>query len=330
MPFEVSELSAFEYLRVRHGIQAKSVVELTGGVSNSVLLVEHDGGSFVLKQSLPQLRVAAEWLCDRSRIHKECAALRQLHSALPTGSVPEVLFEDKDNYLFAMTAAEPGSETWKAKLLRGECERDSAAAVGRIQAALVRCGIGVPAISALFEDQTIFRELRLDPYYKVSAAKNPSVAAQLTQLESEYSRRRLALVHGDWSPKNILVDKRKRPLAIDFEVIHFGDPSFDAAFLLNHLLLKSYARPGSASAYAELAQAYWHELTTGLPAIPDFELFAIRHLGGLLLARIDGKSPAEYIQDTDTRERIRGRAIRLILNPPKHILEPFELALNPG
>jgi Ser/Thr protein kinase RdoA (MazF antagonist) len=127
--------------------------------------------------------------------------------------------------------------------------------------------------------------------------------------------RRVSLVHGDWSPKNILV-KDGRAMAIDFEVMHFGDPSFDAAFLLNHLLLKTFFGITGAGV---LASAFWEALCVELPKAPWFEGATIAHLGGLLLARMDGKSPAEYIEDPELKMRIREFARGLIVNPPSKV-----------
>ncbi|MEJ7606426.1 MAG: aminoglycoside phosphotransferase family protein [Bryobacteraceae bacterium] len=314
---ELTEHNAPIYLRERHRIEARKVSVLQGGVSNVVLLVESDACRFVLKQSLPQLRTAAEWFCDRRRIFQESAALKMLAGRLPQGSVPVVLFEDPDNFLFAMSAADAGSETWKEQLLRGDCDTAVATQLGRIQSALIGCS-GEARES--FGSQEVFSQLRLEPYYKVTALRHPDLAPRLNALADSYGERRLALVHGDWSPKNFLVSPQGQAMAIDFEVIHFGDPAFDVAFLLNHLLLKSFYRPEDQSRYASLAQAYWQ----ALPQIEGLEESAIRHLGALLLARMDGKSPVEYIQDDRTKDEIRSRARGIILHPPKRIREVFQ------
>jgi 5-methylthioribose kinase len=288
-----------------------------------VLLVESEAGPFVLKQSLPQLRVEQQWLSDRSRIWREAAALELVAPHLPEGAVPKVLFRDDDNYLFAMTAAPSGSETWKSALLRGHCDTATAAQIGTITAALMRSGWQNPAMEAAFGDITVFDQLRLDPYYRTAASRHPRLAEFFTSLCDTYRSRSCTLVHGDWSPKNFLVGPGAT-MAIDFEAIHFGDPAFDAAFLLNHLLLKSFYLAGRAAALAELAEAFWSALSAGVPPIPDFEARTLEHLGALLLARMDGKSPVEYIRDPDLKHRIRDFAYRLILTPPKTIGEVFD------
>ena len=170
-----------------------------------------------------------------------------------------------------------------------------------------------------FGDQTVFDQLRLDPYYRFTASRHPDLADRFDALIRNCGQRRCALVHGDWSPKNFLLDGAA-VMAIDFEVIHFGDPSFDAAFLLNHLLLKSFYRPQWRDQYREAALRFWRTLAQ--PA-GWFEPATIEHLGGLLLARIDGKSPAEYIRSEDLKKSIRRFARKLILDPPASIEEIF-------
>jgi 5-methylthioribose kinase len=293
------------------------VTELTGGVSSIVLLVEHPGGRFVLKQALPQLRVEQEWLSDIRRIFREAAALRILGPRLPAGWVPEVLFEDSANYVFAMSAAPEGSESWKSCLMRNEADPRIAERVGRMLAAILRESWESEEMAGKFGDLTIFNELRLDPYYARTMVIHPDLAERFERLIESSRTRKISLVHGDWSPKNILV-RDSQAMAIDFEVIHFGDPSFDSAFLLNHLLLKTFH--GIAGA-PQLAEIFWRTLRAEMPAAPWFEEATIAHLGGLLLARIDGKSPAEYIRDPDRKQRIRSFARGLILRPPSSIAE---------
>jgi hypothetical protein len=69
-------------------------------------------------------------------------------------------------------------------------------------------------------------------------------------------------------------------MAIDFEVIHFGDPSFDSAFLLNHLLLKSFYRPEWSAKFARLAGKFWEVYRAGLPpGCGWIEAAALSHMG---------------------------------------------------
>jgi 5-methylthioribose kinase len=224
--------------------------------------------------------------------------------------LPTILFEDRENGLFAMSAAPDGAETWKAQLLRGDVQPAIAGRIGELLAAIVNCSWHSSAWEQQFGDRTVFDELRLDPYYRATAARHPDLAEHFARL---IEPRPLSLVHGDWSPKNFLV-AGDAVMAIDFEVIHFGDPSFDSCFLMNHLVLKSFFNPHCQDAYRAAAIRFRE-------ALGDWA--TLDHLGALMLARVDGKSPAEYLTPA-LRDRVRLFARDLILKPAASIEEVFD------
>ncbi|HYM11466.1 MAG TPA: aminoglycoside phosphotransferase family protein [Bryobacterales bacterium] len=291
--------------------------ELGGGVSNRVLLVEGDGVRFVLKQSLDRLRVADEWLADRSRIFREARSLQDAARLLPAGAVPQVLWVDEPNFLFAMTAVPPSATSWKTQLLAGEACPSTAATVGTLLGLWIRESWGNREFEERYGDQTAFDQLRIDPYYRTAARRRPEVAARVGELIAASAARRVSLVHGDWSPKNFLVGGGA-VTAIDFEVVHYGDPTFDAAFCINHFLLKCFRRPAQAPALLDLARVFyaWAESLLPPAALGFFEPATVQHLGCLMLARIDGKSPVEYIVEEDLQEAVRRTATRIILERP--------------
>jgi 5-methylthioribose kinase len=252
--------------------------------------------------------------------------MRWLAPHLPAGAVPEILFEDRENCLFAMSAAPAGVPMWKSMLMGGDLDPRTAGQIARILATIVSKSWRDAESERMFGDQAVFDQLRLDPYYRTTAHRHPDLDQHFDRLIRESRDRRVSLVHGDFSPKNFLVSARQ-VMAIDFEVIHFGDPAFDSAFLLNHLLLKLFYRPQWKSGFARLAAHFWETYRAGLPADCDWiEPATLAHLACLLLARIDGKSPAEYITGSELRERIRGFARDLILTPPARVAEVFEHA----
>ncbi len=319
---ELSAANAAEYVVSRGLPPPLRVRELGGGVSNTVLLVEGCHARFVLKQALGKLRVEQDWFSERTRIFREASALRRLANDLPPGSVPDVLFEDRENCLFAMLAAPEGAPNWKSQLLEGAIREEIAGTVGRLLGLMFRASWMDSGCEREFGDQTVFDQLRLDPYYRSTAARHPDLKRYFDRLLERTAARRYSLVHGDWSPKNFLIFG-DQVTAIDFEVIHYGDPAFDAGFLLNHLLLKSFYRPQWRERYARLAAVFWSALRETMPAADWFEAAALEHLGCLLLARIDGKSPAEYIQDPGLKGRIRAFARELIVAPPAGVEEVF-------
>lgn len=299
------------------------LAELGGGVSNIVTLAECAQFRLVVKEALGQLRVEEEWRSDRGRIFRESGAMRWLAGRLSAGRIPRILFEDRSGFAIGMEAAPPGAEMWKTRLLRGECAAGFAHTAGAMLGQTVAAGWNNAEARRIFGDRTVFDQLRIDPYYRFTARRHPDLADYFYALIDRSERRAVSLVHGDWSPKNLLCHENDL-WAIDWEAVHFGDPSFDAAFLLNHLLLKSIAMPGLRAEFAGLAEAFGAALRAHLPPEAGWiEEAALEHLPALLLARVDGKSPAEYL-DGEGRERARRMARGMILHPPRSVEAAFE------
>lgn len=330
MAYALSDTNAVEYLLGMGLIsvsQADSAtaVELGGGVSNIVVRVDFAGpsGNFILKQSLPRLRVQQEWLADQARIHREGSALRCLEDALPRSSLPAVIHDDPEHFLFVMTAAPSGSRTWKDDLLSGHVDTRVAAEVGRLlgimhQQSAVSGGMIPPALRE-FADQRCFVQLRIDPYHRATGRAHADLAGAIEAEAQAMLGRRLCLVHGDYSPKNVIVtgtEEEPTVFLLDFEVVHLGNPVFDLAFMLNHLTLKSIHRPGLVAEYNAAGAAFWSAYCcnsqTFATAPLRLQSETIRQMGALLLARIDGKSPAEYIT-TNAEKSLARRLGRMIL-----------------
>jgi aminoglycoside phosphotransferase (APT) family kinase protein len=347
---ELTAQTAADYLRAAGRIEATEPVqvsELAGGVSNVVLLVSLParGKRFVLKQSRGQLRVKEEWLCPIERIWREVDVLRACGGLLRSAAqkkqnrprtgdllslyrpvVPEVLWEDRDNYCFAMTAAPPRNRTWKTVLLGGRTTLLSvpiAAAAGRLLGELHAGSWGDARLPDLLGDRSYFDQLRLDPYYRHAARNNPDVAKRLAELVDSVWSHRLCLVHGDYSPKNLLAWPGQLWL-IDHEVGHFGDPAFDLGFFLTHLVAKAIHARERCRAFLDLAALFWAEYRAILaPVVTPGELADLKrrmmlNLAGCLLARVDVKSPLEYL-DEDERRVVRQLGREWLVNPPEQL-----------
>ncbi len=318
---ELTPQTAADYLRSQGVVEtdeALQIRELSGGVSNTVLLVERTNlpaGDFVLKQALPRLKVQQEWLCSIERIWREVEVLEICGSLLASGgrqppdtnfsaswttTVPKVIFSDRANYCYAMSAAPSGHRTWKECLLAGEADPQIAAACGTLLGTLHAGSWRDADIAARLEDRTFFDSLRLDPYYRRLAIVHPDLADTLHNLIDETYRTRLCLVHGDFSPKNLLISPGQIWL-IDFEVGHFGDPAFDLGFFLTHLALKAIHFQSRREEYLQLIDHFWQtycrrlSLAASDSEIADLSRRTATHWAACLLARVDGKSPVDYL-----------------------------------
>ena len=294
---------------------------VSGGVSSSIIRVESDGTCFILKQALPQLRVSAAWHSrpERSGVEARCA--RALDGLVP-GSVPRVLREFPDHHAFSMACAPDGSAPWKALLLQRTIRASDAIRAGALLGDIHSRSAGEARLAEQFADTSYFDELRLDPYLRFTAARHPDVAPVLDELVAEALRPGICLVHADFSPKNLLITPRGQMLVIDHEVAHWGNPAFDLAFLVNHLCLKALRFEDGASAYLRAAdgiiEAYREHAGQPIAAIAAGPRGGLM-LGGLLLARIDGKSPVEYIDQDGHRELVRQVARRILVGGPSDI-----------
>jgi aminoglycoside phosphotransferase (APT) family kinase protein len=295
------------------GQQAK-LQPLTGGVSSDVYRVETgDGRTLVVKRSIPRLRVREEWLAPVERIAGEVRWLRLARSIDPR-LAPEVLAECPEVHVFAMEFLDPANHpVWKDKMAAGGVDPVFAAAVGRDLARIHARTAGRLDIAADFDTYEFFFALRVSPFLLFTADRHPDVAPRLRALADDLGRRRIALMHGDVSPKNILVGPGG-PVFLDAETTAYGDPAFDLAFCLTHLLLKTvWLRPNREAVMASfdaLRAAYAAGLTWEPPEALSARAAAL--VSGLLLARVDGKSPAPYITDPADKAFIRRSAKALL------------------
>lgn len=290
---------------------------LTGGVASDIWRVEAGGRRFAVKRALAKLKVARDWRAPVSRNGNEVEWLLTAGRIVPD-AVPHVLAHDAAVGAFAMEYLRPEDHpVWKAELRAGRADPAFAAAVGRAIAAIHAATTHSAALAARFDTDAIFHSIRLEPYLEATAEAHPDLAPELMALSRDTLATRIALVHGDVSPKNILVGP-KGPVFLDAECAWYGDPVFDLAFCLNHMLLKCLWVPARRAAYLAsfdaLAAAYFDAVDWEPRA--DIEARAARLLPGLLLARVDGKSPAEYIATDEDKDRVRRVARPLVATPP--------------
>lgn len=312
MTFRLTPGTAADYLRGRGVISADQHVTaepLGGGVSNDVVAVTGPGVDLVVKQALPRLRVEQEWLASPRRVLTEAAALA-LAARLRPQDVPAVIDVDDKAMTLTIARANRSLRNWKSDLLAGRIEPATAL---RLAVALAQWHTATAADQGLREKFGVaaFEQLRIAPFYRAVMACHPGLAGKIGELAEQLLATRLCLVHGDFSPKNVLADSTGLAV-LDWEVAHYGDPVFDLAFLQAHLLLKAVHAPVGAARYRALAaaflDAYGERAGPGLRRPGDY---LSAHVGCLLLARVDGKSPAEYLTGPE-RDRVRSVALRAL------------------
>ena len=286
------------------------VKELTGGVSCAVFAVHGEGQRVVLKQALPRLRVAEEWLVPPERAATEAQAL-ELMTRLAPGSVPPLLDSDPNACALVIDEAPPSWRSWKADLLDGVADPAVGARLGELVALLHAGTARVELGSAEW-----FEAGRVDPYLRTIQRRHPDLASAIGAYIERLVGTQRCVVHGDYSPKNVLAGNGG-VWVIDWEVAHRGDPAFDIAFMLNHLLLKTIHRPEARPDYEACGEAFVNAY-----ALPVDLPYVLGLVGCLMLARVDGKSPAEYLTEAE-RERARASGMTFLTDPPASLTDTW-------
>ena len=323
------------YLQVQGMIATEDHPEiriLQGGVSNrTVLVISASRPPFVVKQALCKLRVAVDWYSNPERIHTEARGLEWLHRIAPAGTITPLLFEDRDRHVIAMAAVPEPHQNWKTVLLGGDIDIGYVEQFARLLGAIHRKSAGDRIRAAeIFGDRSIFETLRLEPYYRYSAEQAPKAKAFLEDLIDDTLNTRLTVVHGDYSPKNILIHDGRLVL-LDHEVIHFGDPAFDVGFSLTHLLSKAHHLEKHRPAFLAAAHVYASVYLDSLQGVDwrgATESRAVRHTLACLLARVAGRSPLEYLSPEE--RNAQQRLVKNFIPHPPHTLADLIDAFSEG
>ncbi len=304
-----------ETYRLVGDIRSARCTPLSGGVSSDIWLVTSGDRRVVVKRPLEDLKVAEEWHAPLARCRSEANWLATVGELVP-GACPEVLAFDADQCLLALEFLEPSEYSlWKTELLEGRVDVGVAEAVGARLGLIHRLSAARPELATRFATDDLFESLRIEPYLRRIAQRHPALHEAVDDLVQVTMTTRLALVHGDVSPKNILVGP-SGPVLLDAECAWWGDPAFDVAFCLNHLLLKTLVVPQPGR--GDLALAFDTFVTAYAASVdweePDATLARVaRLLPALLLARVDGRSPVEYL-DCAQGNRVRDFALPLVFD----------------
>jgi len=293
---------------------------LTGGVSSDIWCIETENGLVCAKRALSKLRVVADWRAPVERNLYEARWLQVAHLA-SAGCAPELLGQHAELGVLVMRYLPPADfRLWKKELHAGHVEPTTAKELGQILSSIHSYAAKRPELAQEFPTEQIFFEIRLAPYLIATAEQHPNLASALLALVAQTQKNAKTLVHGDVSPKNILLGAHG-PVLLDAECATWSDPAFDLAFCLNHLLLKCLWTSSSSSDFLNsfdvLAQTYLQTVDWEHPQ--ELEARAARLLPGLLLARVDGKSPVEYITQDKQKNMVRRIASALLLNPPSQL-----------
>lgn len=285
---------------------------LKGGVSSEIFVVTDRENSLVVKQALPKLKVKDDWFADISRNENEQRFLRFLERYRPKAA-PSLFYSDDQHHFFVMEFLDEGFWNWKEEMLKGVFNPETAKKSAELLADIHLKSRGNEEIEKEFAKAENFYCLRTEPYLVTTGKRHPDLKEIFFKEAERLNNHREALVHGDFSPKNIMV-KENRIVLLDHEVAWYGDPAFDLAFFLTHLYLKMLYHFKNNSEIQDLTSVAWNAyLRKDDQNQGQMKVRANRLLLMIMLARIDGKSPVEYLEKTE-KEFVRSFVKTHLLN----------------
>lgn len=268
------------------------ITALAGGVSCQVHAISSGSDELVVKWGQARLRTAGRWISDPARTLREAEAIAFVRDRLGPIGVPELVFVVPELNLFAMRRIPTELANWRTALLAGEIEIQVAEAIGEGLARLH----SLPVTDAWIADpgDVLRDELRVRPFYEDTARRLPALRSQFDGVIARLqSSDHLRLVHGDASPKNVLIGVDASVNLVDWEVFHLGDVAFDVGMFGAHILCKSVADPTRRQQFSELMERLCLSYTAcGGPAAGDA---IVAHAGAIALARIYGRSRSDYL-----------------------------------
>lgn len=287
---------------------------LTGGVSCEVWRVRPDHlapavaqanpHGVVVKAPLATLRTPALWQADVSRGFAESAALAWYGVQTPD-AVPRMVWRHPIEPVLVLEAAPDTWREWRQEMLDASADSSEVSA-DRLAQIGTHLGSSLATWHTVSQDTTVLpdvlitsdrlRTLRTDPFHRATANAVPEIFGELNALAKELESARTCLVHGDFSPKNVLVSASDAPFGawmLDAEVAHVGDPALDVAYLSTHLICKGVARPAIAPALDGARRAFEsaYRSTSNLVSNDRWS----RHTGAILAARMRGVSRVSYL-----------------------------------
>lgn len=318
----LNEKSVVPYLRHRGILHADATVEIFGGgVSSRVFGIHNQDVDLVLKQALPELKAPITWPADRRRATTEARAIKTLQGVTPK-NVPQLIDVDPEEFTLTMTRSPREFSVWKTELLGGNIQPEIGRELGRILATWHNFGAENDDVRKRFLEDKLFEQLRVWPFYREVQERNPQYSELISKLITEITDEKITLVHGDFSPKNILVLPEEEPVILDFEAINTGNPVFDLAFLLGHLVCKDIRTDSSdeKALLRETAIEFLNEYRkySKIPVAVNLK----DHVAMIALARVDGVSLVNYL-DSDKQERVRSVAKSVLGSSEADVMDLF-------
>ena len=300
------------------------VTSFGDGFKNRVYYVSASGQAWIVKQAHSRAQLRERWWLDRKRIFAEKSCIEILAQFLAPEIIPEVVLEDRTDFILVTTPPPHNSSCWESELANGRIDLQIAVQCGELLATVHNETAGVPEIKSMFKDTKAFEQLRIDPHYNFLVQTYPDLKKAIASRSNRLLKENICLILGDLRPRNVWVNNGQLYL-VDFATAHYGNPTFDLAFYAADMCVKAMQNSLQKAAYLEAVNVFWNgyfELAS-YKGVKEVEKQAVHDLGCLLLSATDGRQPAT-IEDPHVVELSRRIAQSLLFTKLKQIEEITE------
>ena len=290
-----------------------NVEPLKGGVSCEIYKVDTTTNSYCIKKALKKLRVEKDWYADPIRSYYEYLWLKKTKKILPS-SIPEVIsYNRMKNYLIIEYLNMSRYSNLKEDLLKGKVDLDNLNKIAK-KLLYIHKNLKSNYNKKIFQTHNFnFIKLRINPYLLELNKTYPELKKYINETVNLLRNNQHTVIHADFTPKNILVSKNKQ-IILDAETANYGDPSFDIVSLINHLIIKllfvNKNKKNFVLALKKIFNTYHSNVTW--EEKQDIIKRSLTLLPLMMLARVDGKSPVEYIKNNNEKNKLRRIALDLI------------------
>ncbi len=306
------KLSIFGLLEIKNE-KIINVEPLKGGVSCEIYKVDTTTNSYCIKKALKKLRVEKDWYADPIRSYYEYLWLKKTKKILPS-SIPEVIsYNRMKNYLIIEYLNMSRYSNLKEDLLKGKVDLDNLNKIAK-KLLYIHKNLKSNYNKKIFQTHNFnFIKLRINPYLLELNKTYPELKKYINETVNLLRNNQHTVIHADFTPKNILVSKNKQ-IILDAETANYGDPSFDIVSLINHLIIKllfvNKNKKNFVLALKKIFNTYHSNVTW--EEKQDIIKRSLTLLPLMMLARVDGKSPVEYIKNNNEKNKLRRIALDLI------------------